>query len=508
MSMSAPLVTPLVGEASAPRGKPKKIAIQVIGTRGDVQPYIAIGVAAKTAGYEVTILTCEDHIPLVNENGLSCVGCFLNFEKLLKEDPMLASSMSDGDTLTFLKGMGAVWAKTAERHLKEWNEAVDDIKPDVIITGTLTQYYGLLAELHKKIPNIYTMLNCIPPNCKRMIFGFPNLPCGLNRRAVRLMMEKAIMDQFDGNDPTCQKLLGVKVLGGLTTMRSFYDIAANQQFGVLIGLSPELGKVLDPEPCKNWIYCGQFALSVDQQMEAAASYREKKAESGMFGKEGVTTTIQAFIDAGSRPVYMGWGSMTAKSPEYMVNLVAESARSAGVRAIVFVGWAKMNLDTLRKATQDASLIKYAEDNLLFVGKTPHSWLFPLCACVVHHGGAGTLTTGMKAGVPQIITPVFLDQWDHAYFVNQKGVGIGFEKTQLTNLTAKEISDAIKRVVGNAQMRRAAEDLKNAIENESGAERAVEYVEHFWTNAMQTGAYAKYIERVLAETKSSSSRCCG
>merc|ERR1719272_2586218 len=122
----------------------------------------------------------------------------------------------------------------------------------------------------------------------------------------------------------------------------------------------------------------------------------------------------------------------------MVNLVATAVKHAGSRAIVFEGWAKLNIDTLRKATKDQALIEYADKNLLFVGKTPHDWLFPQCSCIVHHGGSGTMATAARAGTPQIITPVFLDQWDHALFLNKFGAGVGFEKTQLNDVTAKEL----------------------------------------------------------------------
>merc|ERR1712151_920661 len=98
-----------------------------------------------------------------------------------------------------------------------------------------------------------------------------------------------------------------------------------------------------------------------------------------------------------------------------------------------------------------------------VGKTPHGWLFPQCSCVVHHGGSGTLNTVLKAGVPQIITPVFVDQWDHAYFLNKSGCGFGFEKKHLTSLTASEIAEAMKRVNGSAAMEKAAKEAKEAVD---------------------------------------------
>merc|ERR1711920_405070 len=170
-----------------------------------------------------------------------------------------------------------------------------------------------------------------------------------------------------------------------------------------------MGKVLDSTPAKNWIYCGQFEMKSEEQVQTATDVGIGKVKSGIFGSGKSMEEIKAFIDKGSKPIYMGWGSMIAKSPEYTVKL-------AGARAIVYEGWANLSMESLRSNTNDAELIKYCEENVLFVGKTPHGWLFPQCSCIIHHGGSGTLNTVLKAGVPQIITPVFLDQWDHAYFL--------------------------------------------------------------------------------------------
>merc|ERR1712079_894685 len=104
--------------------------------------------------------------------------------------------------------------------------------------------------------------------------------------------------------------------------------------------------------------------------------------------------------------------------------------------IVYQGWAELGAETLQRATKDQALLKYAEDNLLFVGKTPHDWLFPQCSAIVHHGGSGTMSTAARSGTPQIITPIFLDQF---------GAGHGFESKQLMSLTAKEMGEAIKKV---------------------------------------------------------------
>merc|ERR1712038_1618621 len=134
-----------------------------------------------------------------------------------------------------------------------------------------------------------------------------------------------------------------------------------------------------------------------------------------------------------------------KSPEFMVEFVVKSLQRSGERGIVLGGFAGLSLDLLKKVSDDEDLITYAEKYVLFIAKASHENLFPRMKCIVHHGGAGTTNAALRSGVPTIITPVFTDQFDHAYFVNKMGNGIGFSK-QLQKITADELAKAIQSIV--------------------------------------------------------------
>jgi len=90
-----------------------------------------------------------------------------------------------------------------------------------------------------------------------------------------------------------------------------------------------------------------------------------------FGGNEAMRSIQAFLAAGPKPVYCGWGSMTCKSPEHMVVLAAKALMHSGQRGIVFTGWAKLSMTLLSKATKDVALLAYAEKNIVFVEGAPH-----------------------------------------------------------------------------------------------------------------------------------------
>ena len=109
-----------------------------------------------------------------------------------------------------------------------------------------------------------------------------------------------------------------------------------------------------------------------------------------------------------------------------------------------------------------------------------------------YGGAGTTTACLRAGVPTIITPVFLDQFDHhAHLVNELGVGIGFHKKQLQKISYVELGDAIRKVAADTSMRDKAKRLSEILSREDGASCAADEVEAFWKEYCVTGAFNEF-----------------
>ena len=117
--------------------------------------------------------------------------------------------------------------------------------------------------------------------------------------------------------------------------------------------------------------------------------------------------LVAFLDAGSPPVYVGFGSMRA--PKDVARVAIEAIRAQGRRALVSHGWA------------DLALID-DQDDCFAVGEVNHHALFARVAAVVHHGGAGTTTTAARAGAPQVVVPQMADQPYWAGRVADLGIG--------------------------------------------------------------------------------------
>jgi vancomycin aglycone glucosyltransferase len=117
--------------------------------------------------------------------------------------------------------------------------------------------------------------------------------------------------------------------------------------------------------------------------------------------------LEAFLDAGAPPVYFGFGS--ARTPEHLGRAMIESARALGRRAIVLRGWA------------DLSVLDGGPD-CLAIGEVNQQVLFQRVAAVVHHGGAGTTTAAARAGAPQVVIPQHYDQPYWARRIHDLGIG--------------------------------------------------------------------------------------
>ncbi|MET7621997.1 glycosyltransferase [Streptomyces sp. NPDC005408] len=119
--------------------------------------------------------------------------------------------------------------------------------------------------------------------------------------------------------------------------------------------------------------------------------------------------LEAFLNAGTPPVYVGFGSIPMRASEDVARAAIEAVRAQGRRALVSRGWADLTL------TDD-------QDDCFAVGEANHHALFGRVAAVVHHGGAGTTTTAARAGAPQVVVPQMADQPYWAGRVADLGIG--------------------------------------------------------------------------------------
>ncbi len=170
------------------------------------------------------------------------------------------------------------------------------------------------------------------------------------------------------------------------------------------------------------------------------------------------TRLVDFLSDGPKPVYIGFGSMSGRTAQQLVDLAIEAVQLTGQRAILLGGWAQAHERDL-------------PDSIYAIESAPHAWLFSqMAAVVVHHGGAGTTAAGLRAGVPSVLTPFFGDQpyWGRRVHA----LGVGPRPIMRKDLTAQRLAGAITQAVTDEAMRCRAAQLGEQIRAEDGIAAAV------------------------------------
>ena len=176
----------------------------------------------------------------------------------------------------------------------------------------------------------------------------------------------------------------------------------------------------------------------------------------------VDPRLAAFLDLDPAPIYIGFGSMVAKRvPDLAAHAIA-ATRALGRGALVAGGWAELDRH-----------IASAGD-ILTIGAVPHHAVFPRVAAIVHHGGAGTTTAAAAAGVPQVILPHILDQFYWAHRIER--LGLGPRALPVDLITADILADRLDTALHDAGIRKRAAALGPAIAARNGAQAAVDHIE--------------------------------
>ncbi|KAI8605057.1 hypothetical protein EDD21DRAFT_173504 [Dissophora ornata] len=184
----------------------------------------------------------------------------------------------------------------------------------------------------------------------------------------------------------------------------------------------------------------------------------------------------AFLDADpkNKPVYIGFGSMVVPDPDGMTRAIIEAVVKSGVRVIISKGWSdrltSQDDPTATKKTPSEELV--IPSSVYMLKSVPHDWLFPRLAGCVHHGGAGTVAAGLRAGIPTVIKPFFGDQFFWAQRVEEAGVGVWCH-----DLSVKKLTSALVTITTDEKMIKKAQAMGEKIRSEDGVGMAIHYFYH-------------------------------
>lgn len=165
-----------------------------------------------------------------------------------------------------------------------------------------------------------------------------------------------------------------------------------------------------------------------------------------------------WIKKGPPPLYFGFGSMPLEDPKITTDVILEALKETEQRGIIDRGWG--NLGNLTEVS----------DNVFLLEECPHDWLFPQCSAVVHHGGAGTTATGLKSGCPTTIVPFFGDQFFWGDRIHQKELGPA--PIPISELNVENLSNAIKFML-QPEVKSRTMEVAKLIESEDGVAAAVD-----------------------------------
>ncbi len=163
-------------------------------------------------------------------------------------------------------------------------------------------------------------------------------------------------------------------------------------------------------------------------------------------------TLVEFLAKGDKPIYIGFGSCVIVDPKTVSQKIFDALLKSGKRGIIQAGWAKLG-EGLE-----------IPDHVYMVGRAPHTWLFKQCAAVCHHGGAGTTATGLTLAVPTIICPFFGDQpfWGESVF----RAGAGPYPLRIGPATVDELAEAFTFAC-RPDVAVAAQLMSEAMQKETG-----------------------------------------
>ena len=414
------------------------VAVLAIGSRGDVQPYVALADGLRRAGHAVHFVTSTEFVDLAKEYDLTVEVVPFSVQAALAERS--AQRAVEGGSHARSFAAFARIARTANRAFASAALAAAE-GADVVVGGLSALAIGTGVAERSGIPFLPALNVPIDPTSAWPGALFPNLrlgPPSLSNRTSHHLTRLALwLTIRTGADAARVEVIGAAPLPRFGGLRHLLPAELPALYGISSAILPEP----DDWPASRRVVGTLFLDPPDGWQP--------------------DPELEAFLAAGSPPVYIGFGSMGVDDPASTARLVLDAVRAAGLRAIVHRGWARLLADDPPASVH-------------FVDSVPHTWLLPRVAAAVHHGGAGTTAAGLRAGVPAVIVPFHGDQFFWARRVLELGAGPA--PITRRRLDADRLAAALVAATSDPTLRRRAAALGNQIRAEDGVGDAVRWIE--------------------------------
>ncbi|WP_433335105.1 glycosyltransferase [Spirillospora sp. CA-294931] len=405
------------------------ITFLAVGSRGDTQPYVALGRGLRARGHEVRVVCSRSYAGLVRDAGLECVPLDADIGALLASPEGQAWLAAGHNPLALARRLRTLVGPMADRHFSEIAAAAEGA--DYLVCSTL----GLIGHSVAVAGITPYCLAGLQPSEPTGEFPTFHVPGGRSLGRLGNRASHAVVDQVGWQvfRPLAVDYRRTRTLGK-PSLASPLAVLRRRRRPLIYGYSPAVVPV--PGDWRPDVHVTGYWF-----LEPDAGWRPPDA-------------LERFLDAGPPPVYVGFGSMVPGDAGATDLLVRAALRRAGVRGLL-----------LGDGPSDESVH--------VVRDVPHSWLFPRVAAVVHHGGAGTTAAALRAGVPMVATPFGADQpfWGERV----AALGVGPRPVPFRELTVDALARAIK-AAGDQGMRDRAGRLGRRIAAEDGIARACDVIE--------------------------------
>ncbi|KAE8381993.1 hypothetical protein BDV26DRAFT_300462 [Aspergillus bertholletiae] len=429
------------------------VVIHVVGSRGDVQPFIALGRAMKSHGHRVRLATHLVFRDFVKENGLE----FFN----IGGDPAeLMSFMVKNDKL--IPKMETVVQGGIGRRRKEirlmlggcWRSCIEagegiDLTSDAPITASPFVADAIVAN-----PPSFAHIHCaekmgVPLHLMFTMPWSPTQAFSHPLANVRVRDTKPSVANFASY--ALMEVVMWQGLGDLINSFRRFELGL-EQLDILRApsLLPRLrvpftymwSPSLLPKPNDWQEYINVTGFNF---LSANADYVPP-------------ADLIEFLEKGPPPLYIGFGSIVVDDPDALTKMILDAVEMTGQRALISKGWGGLGADQISRP------------DIFFLGNCPHDWLFKRVSCVIHHGGAGTTAAGLALGRPTTIVPFFGDQpfWGALIAFN----GAGPSPIPFKKLTADRLAEAIHFCLKTSTIEKAQE-LSEKMRIEDGARDSLE-----------------------------------
>ncbi len=426
-----------------------RIDVLAIGSRGDVQPYIALGVGLQRAGYCVRMVTLEGFDELVRGHGLDHLSIAASPHQIANSEAGREWVKERKSTSGFLKGFVQVAASMIEDGTANyWRQCAG---VEAIVVSGLAMMIGMHVAEKLGIPLIRTESSPFA-NTYYDWAGHRDVGTALRgswravqaiafRNLIWILLRSTI-------NRVRRQILDLPPL----SLRSPFTTMDRARVPMLDCYSPTV--VQRPPDWGDWIHVTGFWFLEDEP--------------------GWTPSRELvdFLASGAAPVFVGFGSTPFPNPEASTDVIVRALERTGQRGILLAGGSGLKTGRLTS-------------NVLSLDTVPHGWLFSRVCAVVHHGGAGVTGAALRAGLPSVVVPIFADQpfWGSRVY----DLGAGPRPIPAKRLTEENLAKAIQAVLGRP-MRERATALGASIRKEDGVPTAVEIISRYLNTATGKSAH--------------------